>query len=1540
MPPATEKTWRDQRVMHIVFGVSALIMTVATLWLFAKDHNREWKRWQLTDRKKDAWMIQAQRDRSADIYSSQMKQHEETILDLESQPIDAVLIAEFKQAVKAEQLRASGGDQPVPSVSDFLNVEPEDEEFPDLAAEVAELNETATAVNDAAVGLEQAGADPDADLQRKLQSAKRAAKAKRDDVLSEMQTFIREAKRVEGNLVARKKTENGKRTAAVSELGLLNAHGGSAEAAGEKQRVISALDAQIKTLTEQIATAKNYRVRLEEIVNQINAARTEQEKELSRMQVELSRLDEQVAKNTSNVGEWITRWPVLNALYDGNIRIDQNWLPDLTINFNFSQAARFDRCTTCHRAISKAAPGTATDPAYPTIPDEQRDITAFVATPADKPADDSDLRDVYGLVLSEQGVIDLGEVTVHYTLPDSPAALAGLQSGDVVVAVGDAPVYDAATATSMLLRTYRSWGQPVELQIRRGLDHPFTTHPRLDLYLTDLSPHPQKVVGCTICHDGQGSGTDFKWTSHTPDNARQHNKWIREYGWFDNHHWIFPMKPDRFVESNCLKCHHEKGGLEPSERFPEPPAPKLVEGWTAVEKFGCYGCHEINGYDGPDRRIGPDARLEPAYHEAAAQLLRDAQLTDEERGWAETLVGNPENDSARQLLAASVTADQRLATRSDTAGEARLSSESHNLAAVLKDVETPGAYRKVGPSLRYLGSKVDFEWIYSWIRKPSDFRPSTRMPQIFGLWEHLEGQGLEESQKFEPIEIRAVAEYLLNNSGEFQYLNPPERVTEEADVKRGAWLFETRGCLACHAHDEFGEVTASQGPNLSRIAAKFDNPKGRQWLYSWIKQPHKYHPRTKMPDLYLDPIDEKDAKNQPTGVITDPAADIVAYLLSIKSEWQPTDVPSRELTAEEEIHLEELALQWLASDQIPEETAAKFLKSGIPDKFAKKVKEDERILIGMTPENRNAKLLHYVGRRTIAKHGCFGCHDIPGYETAKPIGTAMADWGRKDTSKLAFENIQAFLTTHGLDPTMPGEDHAHPDQHVRDHGDEEHGGHGGHGLDPIDFSDDESYFIQAINSHQRDGFIWQKLRHPRSYDYKTTDNKGYNERLRMPKFPLTEEQREAVITFVLGLVNEPPAEKYVYQPDARQKAIVEGRGVLEKYNCAGCHTLKMEQWEFAYEEDAFDSPSTVTDFPFLDAHFSRTEIEESLVKDSRGLRSATLHGLPVIDETTGKAQLVDEDGLAITREEVAEIFEEDGEVVPTFYTFTLWRDALLNGEPWLRGVQDVLIPAAEEGVGPDRGAAYPAWGGDLARYLFPKVIAKAQEANPQVKGSEAWGWLPPPLMDEGEKVQPDWLHGFLMDPTALRPAVVMRMPNFHMSSDDASKLVNYFAAASGAEFPYEYRPQQRSSYLARLEQERDDPLGEAMNIVVNGNYCVKCHGVADFMPIGDATALGPNLADVSRRLRPSFVRDWIANPKRILPYTGMPVNIPYKADAPHLGGVSQDLFKGDSTQQLGGLVDLLMNFDAYALQQTSVSSLVKEAPAPAAGDDDISAAAP
>ena len=71
------------------------------------------------------------------------------------------------------------------------------------------------------------------------------------------------------------------------------------------------------------------------------------------------------------------------------------------------------------------------------------------------------------------------------------------------------------------------------------------------LYLDANGPHPMNSFGCTICHGGQGSGTDFTYASHTPDTREQAEEWKKEHDWHEIHHWDFPMLPKRFIESGC-----------------------------------------------------------------------------------------------------------------------------------------------------------------------------------------------------------------------------------------------------------------------------------------------------------------------------------------------------------------------------------------------------------------------------------------------------------------------------------------------------------------------------------------------------------------------------------------------------------------------------------------------------------------------------------------------------------------------------------------------------------------------------------------------------------------------------------------------------------------------------------------------------------------------------------------------------------------------------------------------------------------------------
>ena len=218
-------------------------------------------------------------------------------------------------------------------------------------------------------------------------------------------------------------------------------------------------------------------------------------------------------------------------------KIQQISLPDLTINYNFKEVPRYDRCATCHQGIDRIG-------------------------------------------------------------------------------------YDKDATGKPMARAYRS--------------HPFltsgatTVDPRgkvvsAGLYLDANGPHPINSFGCTICHGGQGSGTDFTFASHTPDSLDgRPAEWHKEYGWQDFHYWDFPMPPNRCLESNCLKCHQQVTDI--------PQATKLQAGYQRIVKYGCTGCHAIGG----DGSTGPDLTGE---RQVGPNLAHIASKNSKE--WVQKWIANP-----------------------------------------------------------------------------------------------------------------------------------------------------------------------------------------------------------------------------------------------------------------------------------------------------------------------------------------------------------------------------------------------------------------------------------------------------------------------------------------------------------------------------------------------------------------------------------------------------------------------------------------------------------------------------------------------------------------------------------------------------------------------------------------------------------------------------------------------------------------------------------------------------------------------------------
>jgi len=1373
---ATEKHFYNIKRLHVVFALSAAALLAVTVWVLVADHRRPWKEYQRTFRDRiEPWMTRALIHRQE---TPEFRRREEALVgqwdDARRAVPDEALIEEFREEIRRDARRREAA-----------------------AVDFTDLGSAQKAV------------------------ATEPSPEAREALLEELRQFVSAAASRETQADRQLRFGRAEFDAARSYYEAGVGEGLPPDELIDLQQQVDRLADGRDRAASARENASAHRKRLEAILAEITREEDDARKALADHRAELARLDRTLAEQLPGAGKRALRAPLIDAL-GRPLTVDQIWLPDLTIDYNFRQVARFDRCATCHQGIDKLLPAFRGEEV----------LTVELATPKQAPQPEEDeqgrtieptLESVYGLVLAEEGIVDPREPTVEQVRESTPAAFARLRLGDVIVKVNDVSIHDRQTLRQQLLEDVE-WGQAVSLDIRRGLSHPYGSHPRLDLFVGSHSPHPMAEFGCTICHDGQGSATEFEWASHTPNDPAQRTGWRKDHGWSRNPHWDFPMMPSRFAQSRCLKCHHDVTDLEPADNAGEPPAAKLLGGYQLVRQLGCFGCHEIDGLDESGRSIGPDMRLEPSVTEAASSAAAAAK---------------------------------------------------------------PGTMRKVGPSLRGLGNRLQVAYLLDWTADPRRFLPTTRMPQFYGLHEHLDGQSRAEAQRLEAVEIRATVEYLLQAGQPVELLPTPAEVTEPPSAERGKRLFRIRGCLACHGHADFPEGQGTQGPDLTRVGAKYTSEAGAAWLADWLRDPTRHSPRTLMPNPLLEPaplIVEKEgedpadtdaaapAENTPTRMI-DPAADVAEYLLTSQAakDWQPNEVPT----------FDDSDLDALA-DQLPGDA------------------------IELSGAMTRSEKLRELGRRTIRKRGCYGCHDIPGFEDAQQIGPALFDWGRKQESLLAFGQIHRFLEEPSQQQDLADEAAA-----------------------------DRGFYTEALLAHRREGFIWQKLRSPRSFDYGMAQNKRYSERLTMGRFELTDAQREAIITFVLGLVAEPPAAKYVHQPDARKMAIAAGRKVLDRYACAQCHTLEMERWAFDFDPDVFEGPMAAPGYEFLRPDVSPEQIAASSRVDNRRLGSAEVVGMPTVDPR-GKLQVADSDEDA------------DGNELD-LYGFSLWEPAAIDGEACAVGGGEVLLgglpgtsgrpPIGKMDVsfwGSAVTAIRPPVGGAFARLLYPEVLAEAKAAGANVAGMGGWGWVPPPLIGEGAKVRPDWLYNYLLEPYPIRPALqykihppagsselpfatTLRMPKYNMSPSEAAELVDYFAAVSGVPFPYTSHPANRPG---AADDTAPDQLAKAMSLLTDTRtYCAKCHLIGDFSPGGEVnTILAPRLDRAGGRLRADYLRRWLANPKATLPYTAMPVNFP--ADGDSLDPIR---FPDTPAEQLDAVHRLLLGYDEYLKRRTSIRQLVQEA---------------
>jgi len=369
-------------------------------------------------------------------------------------------------------------------------------------------------------------------------------------------------------------------------------------------------------------------------------------------------------------------------------------------------------------------------------------------------------------------------------------------------------------------------------------------------------------------------------------------------------------------------------------------------------------------------------------------------------------------------------------------------------------IQTYPIRRKAGPDLTRLNEKVNKDWTAKWIRDPQSFRHNTRMPSFFGQSNNSDEQSLKRNE----TEIATMVEYLFQDGEKFSTRNNRKYM---GDATSGEALFNVVGCKGCHILEPDPEnlpqvstlegMLSKHGPNLIGLGSKTS----AEWLYNWLKDPDSYWHETRMPNLRLTDTEAKD---------------ITAYLLSFNNaEFEEQDILEISVDA-----LDDIALGWL--------------KKMYPEK------ESESRLDAMSYEDK----VGYVADKSIRYYGCFGCHNMPGYEDAKPIGTELTVEGSKPVDKLDF----------GF-------------QHHLDH----------------------------------NNYTWftEKLKNPRLFD------KGKEippeDKLRMPNFNLKPEEIEAIVTTILGLNDDKVGKSVLASRAVDDPMVYEGRKLIRDYNCKGCHII-------------------------------------------------------------------------------------------------------------------------------------------------------------------------------------------------------------------------------------------------------------------------------------------------------------------------------------------------------------------------------------------------
>ena len=260
--------------------------------------------------------------------------------------------------------------------------------------------------------------------------------------------------------------------------------------------------------------------------------------------------------------------------------------------------------------------------------------------------------------------------------------------------------------------------------------------------------------------------------------------------------------PELGAVDRCTTCHvglKEASltdvSLQPFRKHPVIP--------HSADQFGCVMCH---------RGQGPATTVEEAHSSTLAweQPILPARYIESSCGQCHQgpLTGTPQLNQGRYLLSRNGCVHCHTIKLAD--------------GTSMRATDDP-------PSLSHIADKTTREWIHAWLKDPTAYAATARMPNF----------------KLKDEDARDISAFLIANSTPVAGDTATLVQKAAADPTAGGSLYGESFCASCHAvQNAAGNMVGGDvGPELTRIGTKVKP----EWLNAWLRNPRSYDPGTGMP---------------------------------------------------------------------------------------------------------------------------------------------------------------------------------------------------------------------------------------------------------------------------------------------------------------------------------------------------------------------------------------------------------------------------------------------------------------------------------------------------------------------------------------------------------------------------------------------------------------------------------------------------------------------------------------------------------------------